>query len=181
VTDAIRAALSALIDHAPLFPPASLSARDAIDEDRRAREDENAWMLRRLVWPATRIDELGDEERALSVLLDGPWLGVPSAEELGRFLRACRKRRVPFKATAGLHHPLASESRHGFLNVLAACAFEDDDALAGEVELDSNALRWRDRVAGADALARVRREQLVSVGSCSFFEPVADLRELGIL
>ena len=42
-------------------------------------------------------------------------------------------------------------------------------------------LRWRDRVAGADELERVRREQLVAVGSCSFFEPVDDLKQLGIL
>jgi hypothetical protein len=88
---------------------------------------------------------------------------------------------VPFKATAGLHHPLAGVGRHGFLNVLAACAFEDDDALVGEVELDADALRWRDREAGAHELARVRREQLVAVGSCSFFEPVEELRELGVL
>jgi hypothetical protein len=233
--DARRAALAALIDHAPTFPPASLPAAEAIEEDRRARADEHAWMLRRLVWPATRIAELGNEERALSVLLDGPWEGdpraeavetrwddqlfgligevyvelpldekleawvevlaergfrakvrcggerVPSPEELGRFLRACRKSRVPFKATAGLHHPLAAPGRHGFLNVLAACAFEDDEALVGEVELDSDTLRWRGREADADDLARVRREQLVAIGSCSFFEPVEELQELGIL
>lgn len=233
--DATRAALTALIDHAPLFPPASLPVPDAIEEDRRARADEHAWMLRRLVWPATRIGELGNEERALSVLLDGPWPGdvraeavetrwddqlfgligevyvelplddeleawvavlaergfrakvrcggehVPSPEELGRFLRTCRKSRVPFKATAGLHHPLAADGRHGFLNVLAACAFEDDDALVGEVELDADALRWRGREAGPGELERVRREQLVAVGSCSFFEPLEDLKELGIL
>jgi hypothetical protein len=235
VTDSIRAALSGLIDHAPLFPPASLSAPDAIAEDRRARADGHAWLLRRLVWPATRIAELGNEERALSVVLDGPWEGdaraeavetrwddqlfgligevyvelplddeleawvavlaergfrakvrcggerVPSPEELGRFLRACRKSRVPFKATAGLHHPHAAAGRHGFLNVLAACVFEDDDALVGEVALDAGGLRWGGRHAGADELARVRREQLVAVGSCSFFEPVADLAEFGIL
>jgi hypothetical protein len=106
---------------------------------------------------------------------------VPSPAELGRFLGACRQHRVPFKATAGLHHPLAAPGRHGFLNVLAACAFEDDDALVGEVELDAEALRWRGREARADEVARVRREQLVAVGSCSFFEPVDDLKGLGVL
>ena len=235
MADATRAALSALIDHAPTFPPASLPAAEAIELDRRARADEHAWMLRRLVWPATRISELGSEQRGLSVVLDGPWQGdaraeavetrwddqlfgligevyvelplddeleawvailaergfrakvrcggerVPSPEELGRFIRACRESRVPFKATAGLHHPLAAEGRHGFLNVLAACVFEDDDALVGELELDSDALRWRDREADADELAHVRREQLVAVGSCSFFEPVDELRALGVL
>ena len=233
--DARRAALAHLIDHAPLFPPASLPVPEALDEDRRARADEHAWMLARLVWPASQLDELDGEDRALSVLLDGPYGGdlraeavetrweagldglageayvelpldegleekvavlaehglrakvrcggaqVPSAAALGRFLETCRDAGVPFKATAGLHHPLAAEGRHGFLNVLAACAFADAGALEDEVELTAGGLRWRDREAGADELARVRREQLVAVGSCSFFEPVADLQELGVL
>jgi hypothetical protein len=233
--DARRAALAHLIDHAPLFPPASLPMPDALDEDRLARANENAWMLARLVWPASRLDELEGEDRALSVLVDGPYGGdmraeavethwasgldglageayvelplgdgleekvaalaerglrakvrcggeaVPSRAELGRFLRLCRAAAVPFKATAGLHHPLATDGRHGFLNVLAACAFEDESALEGEVSLTPEALRWRDREAGPEELVRVRREQLVAVGSCSFFEPLAELAELGIL
>ncbi len=235
MTDARRAALAALIDHAPTFPPASLPAEEAIDEDRRARDSEHAWLLRRLVWPASKLDELGDEQRELSVVLDGPYGGdpragsietrwdaqlttligevyvelplgvgieervavlaergyrakvrcggdtVPSTDELGGFLRACREAHVPFKATAGLHHPLAADGRHGFLNVLAACAFADEAALEGEVELDAESLRWGGREAGPDELERVRREQLVAIGSCSFFEPVEDLRELGVL
>ena len=239
MTDATRAALSTLIDHAPLFPPASLSVPDAIDEDRRARADEHAWMLARLVWPASRLDALEGEDRALSVLLDDGlsvtvplsplveavetrWEAgleglagevyvelpldddlservvvlaerglrakvrcggaeVPSAEALGRFLETCHAAGVPFKATAGLHHPLAAPGRHGFLNVLASCAFGDARALEEDVELSPRGLRWRGHEAGADALARVRREQLVAVGSCSFFEPVADLQALGIL
>ena len=106
---------------------------------------------------------------------------VPTADALGRFLSACRAAGVPFKATAGLHHPLAAEGRHGFLNVIAACAFDDATALAGNVRLGQDGLRWRDRSAGAAELERVRREQLVAVGSCSFAEPVDDLKELGIL
>jgi hypothetical protein len=233
--DACRAALAQLIDHAPLFPPASLPMPDALDEDRRARADDNSWLLARLVWPASRLDELGGEDRALSVLVDGPYSGdpraqavetrwasgleglageayvelplddelegrvaalaerglrakvrcggaeVPSGAVLGRFLRACRDAGVPFKATAGLHHPLATDERHGFLNVLAACAFEDENALEGQVSLTPEALRWGDHEAGAEELARVRREQLVAVGSCSFFEPLDELMELGIL
>jgi hypothetical protein len=238
--DARRAALSRLIDHAPTFPPASLPVPEALAEDRRARADEHAWLLARLVWPASRLGELGGEgERELSLLLDGGesvvptqsrrvaavetrWeagvdglsgeayvelpLGdeletniaalaerglrakvrcggaeVPSAESLGRFLACCRGAGVPFKATAGLHHPLAAAGRHGFLNVLAACVFEDAAALTGEVELDEDKLRWQGREAGPEELARIRREQLVAVGSCSFFEPVEDLKALGIL
>jgi hypothetical protein len=235
VTDARRAALTALIDHAPTFPPASLSTPDALAEDRRARAGEHAWMLARLVWPASRLDELEGEDRALSVLLDAPFGGdmrakavetrweagldglhgeayvelplgdgleqriaalaerglrakvrcggaeVPTADALGRFLSACRAAGVPFKATAGLHHPLAASGRHGFLNVLAACAFADAAALTEDVRLGWDGLRWRDRSAGPAELERVRREQLVAVGSCSFAEPVDDLEELGVL
>ena len=61
--DARQAALAHLIDHAPLFPPASLSVPDAIAEDRRARADEHAWLLARLVWPASQLDELEGEDR----------------------------------------------------------------------------------------------------------------------
>jgi hypothetical protein len=233
--DARRAALAALIDHAPLFPPASLPMPDALDEDRRARADEHAWLLARLVWPASRLNELEGEDRALSVVVDGPYDGdmraeavetrwdagldglageayvelalgdgleekvaalaqrglrakvrcggaeVPSADALGRFLAACREAGVPFKATAGLHQPLAADDRHGFLNLIAACAFEDPAALTGQVELTPAALRWGSRETGPEELARVRRDQLVAVGSCSFFEPVGELQELGIL
>ena len=208
---------------------------DALDEDRRARADENAWLLARLVWPASRLHELEGEARALSVLLDGAYRAdlrveavetrwasgldglageayvelplderledrvaelarrglcakvrcggaeTPSRAELGRFLRACREAGVAFKATAGLHHPLATEERHGFLNVLAACAFQDETALHGDVSLTAAALRWGDQEADAHSLSRVRSEQLVAVGSCSFFEPVDELKELGIL
>jgi hypothetical protein len=208
---------------------------DALEEDRRARTDEHAWLLARLVWPSSRLDELEGEDRALSVLLDGPYAGdmraeaietrwesgldglsgeayvelplengleekvavlaerglrakvrcggaeVPPPESLGRFLAVCRDAGVPFKATAGLHHPLAAEGRHGFLNVLAACAFEDEAALVGGITLESDALRWGGREAGSEELERVRREQLVAVGSCSFFDPVEELLELGIL
>ena len=235
MSDARRAALRALIDHAPLFPPASLPVPDAIEEDRRARADEHDWLLARLVWPASKLDALEGEDRALSILLDAPYEGdlraeavetrweagldglsgetyvelplgdgleekvaalaerglrakvrcggaeLPTERELGRFLSVCRDAAVPFKATAGLHHPLAAEGRHGFLNVLAACAFADEAALSGGVELDSESLRWNGREAGAEELERVRREQLVVVGSCSFFEPVEELQELGIL
>jgi hypothetical protein len=239
-SDARRAALTALIDHAPLFPPASLPVPEALEEDRRARADEHAWLLARLVWPSSRLDALEGADRALSVLLDGPYEGdmraeavetrwveghddggldglqgeayvelplgdgleekvsalaerglrakvrcggadVPTPASLGRFLAVCRDAGVPFKATAGLHHPLAADGRHGFLNVLAACAFADEAALTGEVALDRDALRWRGREAGPDELERVRRDQLVAVGSCSFFEPVEELQELGIL
>jgi hypothetical protein len=77
VTDARRALLGALIDHAALFPPASMTMEEAVAEDRRARADEHAWMLHRFVCPASRLGELEetlggwDDGPPLSVVLDG--------------------------------------------------------------------------------------------------------------
>ena len=61
--------LERLIDHAALFPPASMSLEDALAEDRRARESPHAEVLNRFVVPAARLDELPDDRPALSVVL----------------------------------------------------------------------------------------------------------------
>jgi hypothetical protein len=56
-TDARIALLSRLLDHAPLFPPASLALQDAVAEDERARASRAAFMLGRFACPASRLDE----------------------------------------------------------------------------------------------------------------------------
>jgi hypothetical protein len=214
--DARVALLSGLFDHAPTFPPASLDAPEAIEEDRRARASEDAWILGRLVWAASRLGELpADEERALAVVdgaaerhgevvyLEGVPLDevaargarakvrcggarVPPGGELAAFVRGCRERGLAFKATAGLHHAYPTEAgEHGFLNLLAAAVFGDEEgALAAgpsSFELDERSFRWDGREAGPELLADVRRRLLTSIGSCSFFEPVGELRDLGML
>jgi len=218
--------LAELIDHAPLFPPASLPLEEALSEHERARASADAWLLRRFVTPASRLGELGGEDLRLSVVLDAPAeLGdprieaievppgvedppeaeevylegrvepgyrakvrcggarIPSAGELGAFVRSCRKQGVPFKATTGLHHALPSKGQHGFLSLLAACVFGDEEAALQDdaFGLDADAFRWRDRAAASEELARVRSELFVGFGSCSFSEPVEELRGLGIL
>jgi hypothetical protein len=65
------ALLEGLIDHAALFPPASMPMRDALAEDRAARESEYAWMLDRFVCPASRLGEVGRLSAPVSVVLDG--------------------------------------------------------------------------------------------------------------
>jgi hypothetical protein len=111
---------------------------------------------------------------------------VPTAAELAAFIRGCRERGLVFKATAGLHHAYPTHSgEHGFLNVLAAAIFGDEeDALeekAPAFVLDSESFRWRDREASPAQLADVRASLFHSVGTCSFFEPVEELERLGIL
>jgi hypothetical protein len=223
--DARRALLAELIDHAPLFPPASMPLDEALADHERARSGEHAWLVRRFVAPASRVGEL-DGDLRLSVVLDAPidagdprieavevppgveeWPAapelylegrieprfgakvrcggarVPPVEELAAFIRRCREAAVVFKATAGLHHALPTGGEHGFLGLLAACVFGDEErALRSDAfELDADSFRWDGHEAGAEELARVRRELFSGIGSCSFDEPVDDLRALGIL
>jgi hypothetical protein len=214
--DARRALLTRFFDHAPTFPPASLPAADALDEDRRARQSEHAWLLGRLVWPAAQLSELPqDEPRALAlveagserqddaVYLEGVSLDdvaarglrskircggerIPTVEELAEFVRGCRSRGLVFKATAGLHHAYPTEAgEHGFLNLLAAAVFGDEEEALRErppaFALDETSFRWRDQEASPSRLADVRASLLHSIGTCSFFEPVEELEQLGML
>ena len=111
---------------------------------------------------------------------------VPSAADLAGFIRGCRERGLVFKATAGLHHAYPTGAgEHGFLNVLAAAVFGDEEEALGEnpraFALDETSFRWRDREALPTRLADVRASLFHSIGTCSFFEPVEELRALGIL
>ena len=197
VVDARRALLSRLFDHAPMFPPASMSLPDALAEDGRAQESEYAWMLARFVVPeGTRVEgrELAvvsgtTETQGDRVFVEGVskircgGAAIPSVEELAACIRGCRERGVLFKATAGLHHAYPTAAgEHGFLNLLAASVFgEEEDALRaqpGAFALDAESFRWNGRVADATVLARARETLVHSIGSCSFFEPVAELATL---
>jgi hypothetical protein len=74
---------------------------------------------------------------------------------------------------------------HGFLNVLLAAAAAADGAAAQEVaavlaRLDGGAVAAG--IAGLDPLDADRvRDLVVSVGTCSTDEPVADLVALGLI
>ena len=122
----------------------------------------------------------------------------PSPESVASFIRACRTIGIAFKATAGLHHPLrcvrpltyepnaAVGTMHGFLNVFLAAAMVDDaEAILGETDpgafrFDDEGVTWRDRRVTVDEL-RSMRQFATSFGSCSFEEPINDLKELGWL
>jgi hypothetical protein len=111
---------------------------------------------------------------------------VPTVEILAGFIRSCRDRGIVFKATAGLHHAYpADRGEHGFLNVLAAAVFgNEEEALreqAPAFALDAASFRWRDQEALPTQLVDVRSSLFHSIGTCSFFEPVEELEQLGIL
>ena len=116
----------------------------------------------------------------------------PSSEGLAEFLRGAAARRLPFKATAGLHHPVRT-SMHGFLNVFVGATFawlgmdrmtlvnllNETNPRAFDFRDDS--LRWRNCRASTAEVAQARREFAHSFGSCSFEEPVEGLRALGLM
>jgi len=96
---------------------------------------------------------------------------VPSVEQVALVVACCREAGVPFKATAGLHHAMRRGEEHGFLNLLAAATAPRGEIAAAVAEEDFEALE----------LDEAGREVFVSFGSCSWSEPMDDLRELGLL
>ncbi|MCU0534070.1 MAG: hypothetical protein MUD14_09255 [Hydrococcus sp. Prado102] len=130
----------------------------------------------------------------------------PSKTHLSHYIIAFAEAQIPFKATAGLHHPLLGEYRltyesqsdsarmYGFLNVaiLAALAYwqkttqEEAIALLGESSLDNfifteDSIRWRDRILTLSEIETARKNFFKSFGSCSFQEPINDLKQLKLL
>jgi hypothetical protein len=200
MADARHALLTGLFDHAPMFPPASLDLPEALAEDARAEASPHAWLLGRFVVPeGTTVEgrELavvgdGRERQGDVVFIEGVskircgGAAIPSVEEVATFIRRCRDAQILFKATAGLHHAYPTGAgEHGFLNLLGAVVFGDEEDALGEgpgaFDLDVESFRWNGRAADAAQLANVRATLFHSIGSCSFFEPVGELEELGIL
>ena len=123
----------------------------------------------------------------------------PTSRQLARFLMAVTKAGVPFKATAGLHHPwrgsypltYAADSEqylmYGFMNVLFATAvlrgggdLETAQAILEEAdatmfERTADAITWRGVRLSFDTLATARHLGFRGFGSCSFREPVDEL------
>lgn len=282
-----RAAFTALIDYAGLFPPAELAFDAARSEYRAARAGPHAWMLGRFIVPATLaiaspaeiggplsvIANAGALDRAAALrasgaridaleiplpatapasdvaavvagtaaAIDAAGLGgipaflelprtqewgellaaampalaqtrlgakircggltaaaFPSVDDVAAFVAAAAAANVPFKATAGLHHPVrhvesaTGFTMHGFLNLVAAAALAPRLALEtlrrivaeedpGAFAFDDASFRWRGERVATAGLEAMRRDGFVAYGSCSFAEPVDDLTSLGIL
>jgi hypothetical protein len=156
--------------------------------------------------PSNLIRSIGQGGRRAKVRTGGVTQeAFPRALDLLRFARAAVDNRVPFKATAGLHHPLRATYRltyaensplgrmFGFLNLMLAVAFlrsgmnesdvlrvlDEDDPSA--FQADDSAISWRGATVDIKALSEARRLGMVSFGSCSFTEPIDDLQSLHLL
>lgn len=129
----------------------------------------------------------------------------PPSEAIANVLQALAIRRICFKATAGLHHPIRSCNpftyapdsptgmMHGFLNLLLAATLlyyggsvgasnqllQEEDC--GAFSFSAGAIAWRSFRWTADQIRTVRKEFAISFGSCSFEEPIHDLEALGWL
>ena len=139
----------------------------------------------------------------------------PAVGQIVRFVARCAELGVPFKATAGLHHPLRcirpltyqggspTATMHGFLNLFTAAAIAWTAVRAGNAvpravlatcladgdradwHFGEDALTWsgdeepiRIDLAG---LLSMRSRFALSFGSCSFEEPLRDMREIDLL
>ena len=130
----------------------------------------------------------------------------PTPREVASFLHCCSDGDVPFKATAGLHHPVRASQRltyetdsgscrmHGFLNVFIAAALvharlielDVTEEIIAEEEPDNfrfcdEVVGWRERLLDVGQLALAREGFAHSFGSCGFDEPVQDLTRRGLL
>jgi hypothetical protein len=130
----------------------------------------------------------------------------PSASDIVRFVQTCTAANVPFKATAGLHHPIrcfrpltyeanaAKGTMHGFLNLFLMTGFAREafrrsfleDVMEDEFEevfqFDPTCVKWRtEYTLNLHQIERLRTLGIQSFGSCSFEEPISDLQSLGIL
>jgi len=131
---------------------------------------------------------------------------IPASDRVAAFILACVAADVPFKATAGLHHPVRAEYAltyeedppravmHGYLNVFLGAALarvrrlkpEQLIAVLDETDPDAFVLTedeagWRDITIDRTQFARCRESFCLGYGSCSFTEPLEDLRALGHL
>ena len=130
----------------------------------------------------------------------------PQTKDIIRFVRVCLAANVLFKATAGLHHPIRcfrpltyennspQATMHGFLNLFLMTGFAREGyrpSLLNEImeeefeevfRFEDQTVTWRDDFSlNLWQIERLRSHGIQSFGSCSFEEPVADLRKLGVL
>ncbi len=130
---------------------------------------------------------------------------IPTTDDVANFIVECARHDVPFKATAGLHHPVRcikpltyqpdapAAMMHGFLNVFLAAVAARNGAMANELNtllshqcisgfvFEDTGLYWQSQSFTTTQIDAARHEFAISFGSCSFEEPLADLRELKLL
>ena len=119
---------------------------------------------------------------------------VPPSSAIADFLLAAAVRKLPMKATAGLHVPVPSQEMHGFLNVfgagfLAYTGRGDRDALVhvlddfgyDDFRFSEDSMKVGDVEFSRSEVEELRTRWLLSFGSCSFLEPIEHLERHGLI
>lgn len=153
------------------------------------------------------VTALAGEHAAAKIRCGGVEAGMtPPVEAVARFIDTCAFADVRFKATAGLHHPVRAvhpltydpeperSTMHGFLNVFVGAALRHARAIDLEgltsvlrdesdqsFELREDVVRWKEEEIDAAQFARARERFALAFGSCSFEEPIDDLKKLKLL
>lgn len=124
----------------------------------------------------------------------------PTSSQIAHCIRTALDRSVPVKFTAGLHHPLryyddtVKTMMHGFFNIFAAGMIayvhpisndgleeilNDEDA--SDFIFTDDSLSWKGWEVTCGQIAAARENLVLSYGSCSFEEPIEDLKALNLL
>jgi hypothetical protein len=123
----------------------------------------------------------------------------PSVKQVAFVLDKARRYNVAVKGTAGLHHPVrhyaesVQTKMHGFFNVFGGAMLGYANDLTSEelvwilseedtdrFRFTDDALSWGDYSISTKEIADLRDVALLSYGSCSFNEPIDDLKKLNL-
>lgn len=155
-----------------------------------------------------RVDDLlaviADIEACAKIRTGGVTMdAIPATRAVAHFLARCAEAGVRMKATAGLHHAIRGDYRltyeadspkawvHGFVNFFLAAVVAGDGGSEDEVEailadgdaanlrVSDDVIWWRDKSFPADAIETMRENLALSFGSCSFEEPIDEMRAMG--
>lgn len=125
---------------------------------------------------------------------------IPSPDILVSTIRQCLVHNVTLKFTAGMHHPIRHRDlnmntlMHGFINVFGAgiLAFRHtisdrelsemiSDEDPANFKFSEDAFEWREWKSDTEEIHGARNGLVLSFGSCSFDEPVEDLKRLQLI
>jgi len=128
-----------------------------------------------------------------------PWM-VPDITDVAWTLKTTAEAGISIKFTAGLHHPVRNydaevgSTMYGFFNIftagLAAHIYQPstDDLInileernPASFQFSNSALSWKDYHVTIREIEQIRGSGLISFGSCSFEEPLEDLKTLKLI
>lgn len=124
----------------------------------------------------------------------------PAPSVLSRVIQLCTTYNLPFKATAGLHHPFRHYDaklgvhRHGFVNLFLGAMLAKRYSLSRQLILEiisdqqeanftftEDHIAWKNYKVTTAEIDDLRKSFCISYGSCDFMEPIDHLVKRNIL